>query len=220
MSIHRNCSNWGDRIREILISSLADRPVSHFSKAGYWAQGDARRLADPRSDTLGAIPSSRAGGASESSPLGERSRFEVRGKATKVLQLLLAELQGINRAEGTAYEPTVQVLNAADYGVPQMRERVFIVAHRDGRPFKFPKPTHVPAIGQRDLLNFDLEPYRTAWDALADVTVSDTEDLAVRGKWADLLPSVPEGSNYLHHTARGCGACLFSDGGGVIGRFF
>jgi len=29
------------------------------------------------------------------------------------------------------------------------------------------------------------------------------------GKWAGLLPSIPEGSNYLHHTARGEGEPLF-----------
>src|SRR4029078_3572917 len=29
-------------------------PCQPFSKAGYWARGDARRLSDPRSDTLGA----------------------------------------------------------------------------------------------------------------------------------------------------------------------
>ena len=37
----------------------------------------------------------------------------------------------------------------------------------------------------------------------------EEEDLTVRGKWADLLPSIPEGSNYLHHTDRGEGMPLF-----------
>jgi DNA (cytosine-5)-methyltransferase 1 len=55
----------------------------------------------------------------------------------------------------------------------------------------------------------DLEIYRTAWDAIADVAVSENEDLKVRGKWADLLPSIPEGCNYLHHTDRGDGLPLF-----------
>ena len=41
------------------------------------------------------------------------------------------------------------------------------------------------------------------------MAVSEDEDLAVRGKWADLLPSIPEGSNYLHHTDRGEGMPLF-----------
>src|SRR5262249_1264138 len=33
--------------------------------------------------------------------------------------------------------------------------------------------------------------------------------LAVGGKWADLLPSIPEGENYLWHTPRGGGLPLF-----------
>ena len=55
----------------------------------------------------------------------------------------------------------------------------------------------------------DLQPYRTAWDALADVQPQADEDLTVRGKWADLLPSIPEGENYLWHTERGGGLPLF-----------
>ena len=31
----------------------------------------------------------------------------------------------------------------------------------------------------------------------------------MRGAWAELLPSIPEGSNYLHHTDRGGGLPLF-----------
>src|SRR4051812_9476127 len=30
-------------------------PCQPFSKSGYWARGDARRLRDPRADTLGAF---------------------------------------------------------------------------------------------------------------------------------------------------------------------
>ena len=37
---------------------------------------------------------------------------------------------------------------------------------------------------------------------LADVRPDASEDLAVRGQWAELLPSIPEGHNYLWHTDR------------------
>ena len=33
--------------------------------------------------------------------------------------------------------------------------------------------------------------------------------LTVGGKWADLLPTIPEGQNYLWHTNRGGGSQLF-----------
>jgi DNA (cytosine-5)-methyltransferase 1 len=48
---------------------------------------------------------------------------------------------------GLRYDVSFRVLNAADYGVPQKRERVFIVGFRrdpaaDPLPWSFPPPTH------------------------------------------------------------------------------
>jgi len=51
--------------------------------------------------------------------------------------------------------------------------------------------------------------HRTSWDALWDLEDDPSEDLVVTGKWADLLPSIPEGKNYLYHTDRGEGLPLF-----------
>ena len=47
------------------------------------------------------------------------------------------------------YDTTVNIVNAQDYGVPQCRERVFIVATNTGLgidPVEFPPPTHGSAI--------------------------------------------------------------------------
>jgi DNA (cytosine-5)-methyltransferase 1 len=41
---------------------------------------------------------------------------------------------------GYFYEP--RVLDAADYGVPQVRRRLFIVGSRVGKLFRWPRPTH------------------------------------------------------------------------------
>jgi DNA (cytosine-5)-methyltransferase 1 len=183
-------------------------PCQPFSKAGYWARGDAGRLSDPRSDTLGAYLRVVREVLPKVLLLENVEGLKYAGK-DEGLQLLLSELEAINKAERTSYVPHVAVLNAADFGVPQLRERVFVVAHREGRPFRFPSPTHFPEELERGLLDGDVQPYRTAWDALADVTNPEDEDLSVRGKWADLLPSIPEGSNYLHHTDRGEGMPLF-----------
>jgi DNA (cytosine-5)-methyltransferase 1 len=49
----------------------------------------------------------------------------------------------------------------------------------------------------------------TAWDAIGDYAPPGDEALAVRGYWADLLPSIPEGENYLWHTNRKGGLQLF-----------
>jgi DNA (cytosine-5)-methyltransferase 1 len=59
------------------------------------------------------------------------------------------------------YSVTHTVLNAADYGVPQFRERLFVVGMRDGA-FKFPKPTHGP--GRK-------HPWVTVSDAITDAPV-------------------------------------------------
>ena len=183
-------------------------PCQPFSKAGYWARGDSQRLADPRSNTLGAYLRVVRETLPKTILLENVEGLKYAGK-DEGLQLLLSELAVINKAEGTSYHPYVKVLNAAAFGVPQLRERVFVVAHREGRPFVFPPETHFPTDRKEDLLADNSEPYRTAWDALAEVKISKDEDLAVRGKWADLLPSIPEGSNYLHHTDRGNGMPLF-----------
>lgn len=49
-------------------------------------------------------------------------------------------------------------LSACDYGAPTIRERLFLVARRDGVPIKWPKPTHGSAPG--------LQPYRTAAECI------------------------------------------------------
>src|SRR5262249_57086936 len=49
----------------------------------------------------------------------------------------------INCLRRLGYEPNWNVINAADFGVPQKRRRLFIVAMR-GRKFEFPSETHGP----------------------------------------------------------------------------
>ncbi len=42
----------------------------------------------------------------------------------------------------TGYEIHTHLLNAANYGVPQIRKRIFAVGFRQSVEFEFPKPTH------------------------------------------------------------------------------
>lgn len=66
-----------------------------------------------------------------------------------------------SRYEGLHYRVVTQVLNAADYGVPQKRHRVFFVGFRQdlGIEWNFPRPTH-----SREALLWDQSSHGTYWD--------------------------------------------------------
>lgn len=73
------------------------------------------------------------------------------------------------RSELTAagYDVAMETLNAADFGVPQTRKRLFIVAVRTDHPARpsHPTPTHAES-PQRTLTGTRLDPYRTVGDVL------------------------------------------------------
>ena len=176
-------------------------PCQPFSKSGYWSGGDSKRLADPRSATLTAYLQV-VEAALPRALLIENVRGLMFSGKDEGFRLLQRGLEGINQRRKTRYRLVASHLNAAHYGVPQFRERVFLIAARSGTTFSCPPATHGTGSGLRR--------YVTAWDAIGDLD-SDVcaEDLMVTGKWADLLPSIPEGANYLWHTAQGGGEPLF-----------
>lgn len=188
-------------------------PCQPFSKSGQWRNGAARRMADPRARTLHAYLQVVEAALPYAMLLenvkgitATRSHVTQRYEALDVLR---SSLRSINRRHGTSYEPMALVVDAADYGVPQHRERVFLFAARDGSGLTRPDASHGPvaraangraAVGQ----------YATTWDAIGDLDDPDFDPaLLPVGAWADLLPSIPEGANYLHHTNRGGGEPLF-----------
>jgi DNA (cytosine-5)-methyltransferase 1 len=180
-------------------------PCQPFSKSGYWASGDTLRLDDPRAGTLGAYLRVLRDTLPRTFLLENVPGLAYQRKS-EGLELIASAIRKVNRDCGTSYTLTVAKLNAADYGVPQNRERVLLIGARDGKEFVFPAPTHA----RPD--NAELSgrmPYTTAWDAIGDQENKEEPDLRVRGKWADLLPSIPEGENYLWHTERGGGRPLF-----------
>lgn len=181
-------------------------PCQPFSKAGYWSSGDALRLDDPRANTLGAYLRVLEETRPHAFLLENVEGLAYRGK-DEGLKLLLEAIHHINRRTRSKYKPAFQVLNAADFGVPQIRKRVLMIGFRDGSEPTFPTPTHSEA--PEPNLFTSIEPHRTAWDAIGDITPDPAESLAMTGRWADLLPSVPEGSNYLWHTDRMGGLPLF-----------
>ncbi len=183
-------------------------PCQPFSKSSYWVRGDALRLDDPRADTLtGYLRVLR-----DTQPrvfLLENVYGLAYGGKDEGLKYILNGIEEINRKTGTRYKVEWQVINCAEHGVPQIRERVFLIGSRDGRRFRFPEARFGEPQKLRADLFCPLNPYRTAWDALGDLLEPNEPALKVGGKWGDLLPSIPEGENYLWHTDRGGGSPLF-----------
>ncbi len=186
-------------------------PCQPFSKSSYWVTGDSKRLDDPRAGTLASYLRVLGDTLPKAFLLENVAGLAFKGK-DEGLQHLLDGIRLINKKKKVKYTVAIAKLNAVDFGVPQRRERVFLIGHREGKAFNFPTPTHGEQAG--DLFaQGDLPRYRTAWDALADLDLPDDlvdeEFLPMTGKWADLLPSIPEGENYLWHTPRGGGLPLF-----------
>lgn len=186
-------------------------PCQPFSKSGYWTNGDTKRLNDPRAKTLDAYMRVVEDTLPMVFLLENVHGIQYTGKEEGFL--LLEKLTAkLNKRAGTNYRLSWAVLNAIDYGVPQRRQRFFLVAHREGRTFKFPEPTHGDPCAenqQLDLLASGLSPFTTAWDAIGGMRLKKSDDVELRGRWADLVPSIPEGENYLWHTNRKGGLPLF-----------
>ncbi len=183
-------------------------PCQPFSKSSYWVNGDALRLDDPRADTLTAYLRVLRDTRPKTFLLENVYGLVYKNK-DEGLQYLLNGIAQINRETGCNYRVSWRMLNAAHFGVPQIRERVFLIGSRDGALFEFPQPTH-HRIDDTNAFKEDIEPFRTAWDAIGDLPSDpDEPSLQVGGKWGDLLPSIPEGENYLWHTNRGGGKRLF-----------
>lgn len=71
--------------------------------------------------------------------------------------------------ESLGYKVFCQTLNAADYGVPQTRERVIIIGTKLNVTFSFPNATHCNQYEKPDLLTQSLLPYVTLSDAIGDL---------------------------------------------------
>ena len=88
--------------------------------------GDSLRLDDPRADTLGAYLRVLRDTRPRAFLLENVYGLAYKGKS-EGLQLLLRGIEQINTETKAKYSVACAVLNTADYGVPQTRERVFLI---------------------------------------------------------------------------------------------
>ena len=103
------------------------------------------------------------------------------------------EIQDAFREAG--YRLFFRILDAADYGVPQHRERLIIVGLKTGE-FRFPRPTHGPD-------SIDNTPFYDAGTAVSGVPLSPEEAKpGLGGRFGHLLPDIPPGLNYSFYTEK------------------
>jgi DNA (cytosine-5-)-methyltransferase len=110
-----------------------------------------------------------------------------------------------SKAEELGYEISYKVVNAANYGVPQIRERFLCVGIRKGEgcPFVFPAETHY----NPEKIAEDKADGRKKWvtcgDVLSDLDYDTPDDVNIvpGSKYNYLLKEVPPGENYLYFTA-------------------
>ena len=101
--------------------------------------------------------------------------------------------QILARFSDLGYEIAFRVLDAADYGAPQHRERLIMVGTRIGNHFLFPRPTH----------GSDSEfktPHLTCGEAVADLQAPAEAVHDYNGKYGARLKEVPPGMNYHFFT--------------------
>jgi len=96
--------------------------------------------------------------------------------------------------KSAGYDITYRILDTADYGVPQHRERIFIVGLQEETDFLFPYPTHGPD-SESD------EPYFTAANAVQGADTTDAI-LGLGGQYGNLLDDIPPGLNYSFYTEK------------------
>ena len=88
------------------------------------------------------------------------------------------------------YYTVFDVLNSADFGTPQTRQRLLLLGSRDGEALKIPEPTH-----QKDGLN-GLSPWRTFSQAISGLSNESAEFFKFGPTKERYLAQVPEGGNW------------------------
>lgn len=134
------------------------------------------------------------------------TQAEMKGAA---LQVVLSEMENLG------YQVAYNLLEAADYGVPQTRQRVIFIGSRDAEPVTFPRPKY-----SKD--GISLPKWRTLKDALKNLIDSEPEFVPYSEKRLKYLKLLKAGQNWrnlpedLKKEAMG-GA--YHSGGGKVGFY-
>jgi len=99
---------------------------------------------------------------------GLRSRKNADGH--RVLDIMKKTFQELG------YFVEVWSLNASEYGVPQSRERLFIVGNKMGKELGIPQKTHLSTSGRSVSNSTNILPTLTLWDAISDLPLLNARE--------------------------------------------
>jgi len=168
-------------------------PCTPFSKSGYW------------------IEYKRAGLDPDRFLLDHYVRFvkELKPRAFIMENVHALAYDNHNRSsldalleslENLGYVIDRKVLVAAEFGVPQVRQRLFILGSKLGTP-SFPVETHAGSYERQNrFANLGLKPFVTCAEAFEGLPNEVEEGEKVGGLHGHLLPEIPPGDNYLYFT--------------------
>jgi DNA (cytosine-5)-methyltransferase 1 len=170
-------------------------PCTPFSKSGFWLDWK-RDGVDPAASLLQAYTRVLAEARPRYFILENVYALTFNNKASRPAFTRLRE-----EIEAAGYRFEWRVLNAADYGVAQLRPRLFMVgASKREKVPDLPQPTHHGRWERRAVVGGPTA-HVTAGEALAGLVAEPEREEIVRGRWGHLLPQIPPGENYLHLTA-------------------
>lgn len=170
-------------------------PCQPFSKAGYWVTNEKRdSYNDPRNMIIPYFNIIK-----EIMPDGfvlENVESILHPSNSEALDSIYDNMERLG------YNCSLISTNAADYGIPQKRKRVFFLASKRPIDAKLTK-THGT---QKEIeINPSLLPYERVIDWIGDFDRDDLcnyRNIPVEGKYAKELASVPMGKNYIALTER------------------
>lgn len=169
-------------------------PCQPFSKAGYWRTHENRLGADDPRNMIGNYLRL----ISDLKPNGfilENVESILHPKNIHAVDDLVLAIEKLG------YNHKICKVNAIDFGIPQKRKRVFIVASKKQFTTELLK-TH--GSDKEILLNNNLKPYERVIDWIGkfdNFIYSDNYD-STEGKYFEDLLAVPPGSNYISLTER------------------
>lgn len=170
-------------------------PCTPFSKSGFWLEYKRAGL-DPGASLLQAYTRVLTEAKPRAFILENVYALTYNNKASRpAYERLLREI------DEAGYVAEKGVLNAADYGVPQARPRLFIIGVPKGQQVpSLPSASNTGSWERRSTGTGDTA-HVTAGEALSNLETEPEHGETLGGQYAHLLPGIPPGGNYLQYTA-------------------